>query len=86
MKCRLVAFGGRGTREHDPEKHACGVRFDARVPIFPQSANARRLRAGQAQPVSDVAMTFHPEVIAIEVKEALTKVGVVSSYDSDDGL
>jgi hypothetical protein len=52
----------------------------------PQSADAGRLCGDQAQPVSDVAMTLHPEVIVIEVKEALTKVGVVSSYDSDDGL
>jgi hypothetical protein len=66
--------------------HAFGVRFDARVPIFPQSENAKRLRGDHAQPVRDVVMTTHPEVIAIEVKEALTKAGVVSSYDSDDGL
>jgi len=52
----------------------------------PKSANAKRLRGDHAQPVRDVAMTAHPEVIAIEVKEALTKAGVVSSYDSDDGL
>jgi hypothetical protein len=49
------------------------VRFDAWVPIFPQSANAKRLRGDHVQPVRDVAMTTHPEVIAIEVKEALTK-------------
>jgi hypothetical protein len=31
------------------------------------------LRGDHVQPVRDVAMTTHPEVIAIEVKEALTK-------------
>jgi hypothetical protein len=62
------------------------VQLDARVPIFPQSSGARRLCGDHAQPVSGVATAVQRQVIAIEVKEALTKAGVVSSYDSDDGL
>jgi hypothetical protein len=54
--------------------------------FFPNQQTPGVCAVGQAQPVSDVAMMLHPEVIAIEVKEALMKVGVVSSYDSDDGL
>jgi hypothetical protein len=40
---------------------------------FPQSATAKRVRGDDVWSVSDVAITVHSEVIAIEVKEALTR-------------
>ena len=85
MKGRLLAFGGRGPESTIRKSMPAGC-DSMRGYRFSPISKRQGLRGDQAQPVSDAAMMLHPEVIAIEVKEALTKVGVVSSYDSDDGL